>query len=115
VTHKIGHSFREREHREKEEILPEILTATPFHHSWRYHTRNGTKCLHWMIAVPYSVGLIAVVCLTLAFYSPGSDREVRFVSADGRQAVVLAADGLSLLTLQTQVRYDLLAVLLALA
>ena len=44
------------------------------------------------------LGLIAVVCLTLAFHSPGSDKEVRFVSADGRQVVVLSADGLSLLT-----------------
>jgi len=44
------------------------------------------------------LGLIAVVCLTLAFHSPVPDKEVRFVSADGRQTVVLSADGLSLLT-----------------
>ncbi len=43
------------------------------------------------------LGLIAVVCLMLAFHSSGPDKEVRFVSADGRQAVVLSADGLSLL------------------
>lgn len=45
-----------------------------------------------------TLGLTAVACLTLAFHSPGPDKEVRFVSADGRQAVVLSADGLSLLT-----------------
>jgi hypothetical protein len=44
------------------------------------------------------LGVAAVVCLTLAFHSPGQDKEVRFVSADGRQTVVLSADGLSLLT-----------------
>jgi len=34
------------------------------------------------------LGLVAVVCLTLAFHSPVPDKEVRFVSADGRQTVV---------------------------
>jgi hypothetical protein len=29
VTHKIGHSFRERKHREEKEILPEISTNGP--------------------------------------------------------------------------------------
>ena len=37
------------------------------------------------------LGLVAVVCLTLAFHSPVPDKEVRFVSADGRQTVVLSA------------------------
>lgn len=47
------------------------------------------------------LGLAVMVLLTLAFHSPGpdkSDKEVRFVSADGRQTVVLSAEGLSLLT-----------------
>lgn len=47
------------------------------------------------------LGLAAMVFLTLAFHSTGpdkSDKEVRFVSADGRQTVVLSAEGLSLLT-----------------
>jgi hypothetical protein len=51
------------------------------------------ELLFWRI-----LGLAAILCLTLAFHSPGPDKEVRFVSADGRQTVVLSADGLSLLT-----------------
>ncbi len=43
------------------------------------------------------LGLAAVVCLTVAFHSPGSEKEIRFVSPDGRQSVVLSADGLSML------------------
>jgi len=47
------------------------------------------------------LGLAAMAFLALAFHSPGSDKpdkEVRFVSADGRQTVVLSAEGLSFLT-----------------
>lgn len=47
------------------------------------------------------LGLAVMVLLTVAFHSPGpekSDKEVRFVSADGLQTVVLSAEGLSLLT-----------------
>lgn len=47
------------------------------------------------------LGLAAMVSFTLALHSPGPDKpdkEVRFVSADGRQTVVLSAEGLSLLT-----------------
>jgi hypothetical protein len=47
------------------------------------------------------LGLVATVSLTLAFHSAGTDKpdkEFRFVSADGRQTVVLSAEGLSLLT-----------------
>lgn len=50
------------------------------------------------------LGLAAMVSLTLAFHSTRpdksdkSDKEVRFVSADGRQTVVLSAEGLSLST-----------------
>jgi hypothetical protein len=56
-------------------------------------SRLERELLFWRI-----LGLAAILCLTLAFHSPGPDKEVRFVSADGRQTVVLSADGLSLLT-----------------
>jgi hypothetical protein len=56
-------------------------------------SRLERELLFWRI-----LGLAAILCLTLAFRSPGPDKEVRFVSADGRQTVVLSADGLSLLT-----------------
>lgn len=44
------------------------------------------------------LGLAAIACFTLASRSPAPEKEVRFVSSDGRQTVVLSANGLSLLT-----------------
>lgn len=43
-----------------------------------------------------TLGLIAVVSLTFAFSQAGEDKEIKFVSSDGRQTVVVSADGISL-------------------
>jgi hypothetical protein len=48
----------------------------------------------WRVVVALAVALP----LALGFSAQEPDKEVRFVSADGRQTVVLSAEGLSLLT-----------------
>ncbi len=57
-----------------------------------------------------TLGLAAMAFLSLGFHSPGSDRpdkEIRFVSTDGLQTVVLSAEGLTLRTKdKTLVRLD---------
>ena len=45
-----------------------------------------------------TLGLLAVVSLTFAFSQAGEDKEIKFVSSDGRQTVVVSADGISLRT-----------------
>lgn len=55
-------------------------------------TRFERELFFWRI-----LGLASVLCLTLAFSAAGPEKEIRFVSTDGRQTVVLSADGLSLL------------------
>jgi hypothetical protein len=56
-------------------------------------SRLERELLFWRV-----LGLAAMVFFTLAFHSPASDKEVRFVSADGRQTAVLSAEGLTLRT-----------------
>lgn len=44
------------------------------------------------------LGIAAIVCMSVAFAQSGNDKEIKFVSTDGRQTVVVSADGISLQT-----------------
>lgn len=55
--------------------------------------RLERELLWWRI-----LGLAAAICMSVAFAQSGVDKELKFVSAGGRQTVVVSADGISLLT-----------------
>jgi len=55
----------------------------------RYRKRLGRELIFWRV-----VGLAAVAALCFGFAQSQSPREMRFVSADGRQSVVISGNGI---------------------